>query len=182
MSVRASAARYARALLDVTLAEQGNPEQIERELAAFADVLGGHAELQAVMTNPAIGVAGKVAITRELLSRLKLSPVLTKLLLLIAGRDRFVIIPQLLLVYRERLMDHQQVVRAEVTTAAPLPPDRAAQLQQRLAEATGRRVTMTTTVDPALIGGVIARIGSTVYDGSVAKQLSTIRQRLLDQN
>ena len=57
MSIRASASRYARALLDVTLAEQGNPEQIEQELATFATVLSGHAELQAVMTNPAIPVA-----------------------------------------------------------------------------------------------------------------------------
>ncbi len=182
MSIRASASRYARALLDVTLAEQGNPEKIEQELATFATVLSGHAELQGVMTNPAIPVAGKVGITKELLARLSPSPVLGKLILMLAGRDRLVLIPDLLAVYRERLMDHQQVVRAEVTTAVPLPQERVAQLQQRLAAATGRRVTMTTTIDPAIIGGVVARIGSTVYDGSVATQLSTMRQRLLDQN
>ena len=68
-------------------------------------------------------------------------------------------------------MEHQQVVRAEVTTAAPLPADRAAQLSSSLARATGRTVDVTTNVDPAIIGGIVTRIGSTVYDGSIATQL-----------
>ena len=78
-------------------------------------------------------------------------------------------------------MEHRGVVRAEVTTAAPLPPDRVARLQERLAQATGRRVTMTTSVDPALIGGAVARVGSIVYDSSIAAQLSRVRQRLEEQ-
>jgi len=65
-----------------------------------------------------------------------------------------------------------------VTTAAPLPAEQAAQLQQRLGTMIGRTVTLTTKVDPALIGGMVARIGSTVYDGSVATQLASLRQRL----
>ena len=57
-------------------------------------------------------------------------------------------------------------------------PERARQLQQRLANTTGRTVTMTTKVDPAIIGGVVTRIGGTVYDGSVATQLAKVRDRL----
>ena len=182
MSVRASAARYARALLDVTVAEKGNPEQIELELNAFAALLAGNAELHGVLINPAIPISGKRGVMNELVARLKPSPVLGKLLMMLAERDRLELVPDLASVYRERLMDHQQVVRAEVTTAAALPADRVAQLQQRLADVTGRRVTMTTKVDPALIGGVVARIGSTVYDGSVATQLETMKQRLLEQS
>ena len=75
-------------------------------------------------------------------------------------------------------MEHQHVVRAEVTTAAPLTPDRTAQLQKQLADITGRTVTMTTNVDPSIIGGVVTRIGSTVYDGSVATQLATLKEKL----
>jgi F-type H+-transporting ATPase subunit delta len=70
-------------------------------------------------------------------------------------------------------------VRAEVTTAVPLSQDRAAQLEKRLAEMTGRRVTMTAKVDPSLIGGVVTRIGSTVYDGSVTTQLQKVKERLV---
>jgi F-type H+-transporting ATPase subunit delta len=182
MSVRASAARYARALLDVTVAEKGNPEQIDQELSTFASLLAGNPELRGVLTNPAIPASAKVKVTRELLSRLNPSPVLGKMLMMLAERDRLVLLPDLVSVYRDRLMDYQQVVRAEVTTAAPMPQDRAEKLQQRLAAVTGRRVMMTTKVDPALIGGVIARIGSTVYDGSVVTQLETMKQRLLEQN
>jgi len=69
-------------------------------------------------------------------------------------------------------------VRALVTTAAPLEPERAAALQGALAGVTGRTVLMETTTSPGLIGGVVARIGSTVYDGSVKRQLEKIRERL----
>jgi len=72
------------------------------------------------------------------------------------------------------------VVQAEVTTATPLAADQAAQLQQRLGTSLGRTVTLTTRVDPALIGGMVTRIGSTVYDGSLAMQLTQLRQRLTE--
>jgi F-type H+-transporting ATPase subunit delta len=70
------------------------------------------------------------------------------------------------------------VVRAEVTTALPLTPDRTAQLQKKLADITGRTVQMTTSVDPSIIGGVVTRIGSTVYDGSLATQLAKLKEKL----
>jgi F-type H+-transporting ATPase subunit delta len=72
-------------------------------------------------------------------------------------------------------------VRAEVTTAVPLAQDLASRLEHRLAEVTGRRVSMTTKVDPSIIGGVVTKIGSTVYDGSLARQLATIRRKLVGQ-
>jgi F-type H+-transporting ATPase subunit delta len=99
-------------------------------------------------------------------------------LLLLADRDRLAIVPDLLAIYRERLMEHQQVVRAEVTTAAPLSPERVTQIEQKLAALTGRKVNMTTSVDPAIIGGVVTRIGSTVYDGSIATQLAKLKEKL----
>jgi F-type H+-transporting ATPase subunit delta len=178
---RAAAARYARALLEVVLHERGNPEQVEQELASIAGLIATHPELQRVLTNPAIPVAGKRGVMHELTKRVTLSPPLAKLLVLLADRDRLGLLPDLLDVYRERLMDYLQVVRAEVTTAVPLSQDRAAQLEKRLSELTGRRVTMTAKVDPSLIGGIVTRIGSTVYDGSVATHLETMKQRLMEQ-
>ena len=113
-----------------------------------------------------------------LVSLLKVSPQVGKLLLMLADGDRMALVPDLVAVYAERLMEYRQIVRAEVTTAVPLPPVSAEQLQQRLASLTGRRVTMTTKVDPSLIGGAVARVGSTVYDGSIATQLEKIKERL----
>ena len=180
MSSRVAASRYARALFDVALKES-SPEQIERELATCLELLQGHSELKRVLTTPGVPAAGKRGVLKVLAERAGFSPPVSKVLLLLADRDRLALLPDLLEVFRERLMEQQQVVRAEVTTAAPLPPDGAAQLQQRLSDATDRRVTITTKVDPSIIGGVVARIGSTVYDGSVATQLTRLRGRLAEQ-
>ena len=180
MPSRAAAARYARALFDVALKES-DPVQIERDLASFTGLLSSHEELHGALTNPAVPVSAKGRIVDALATRLNAARPAHRLLLLLAERDRLGVIPELLAVYRERLMEHQQVVRAEVTTAAPLTPDRAAQIQQKLATLTGRKVDMTTHVDPAIIGGVVTRIGGTVYDGSIATQLAKLRERLTER-
>lgn len=180
MSTSASAGRYARALLDVVV-DEGNPEQVDQELTAFADLFARTADLQKALTNPAVPVSAKRGILETLLPRLTPSPPLAKLLLLLADRERLSIVGDLAQIYHERLMEHRQIVSAEVTTAAPLPPARIAQFEKRLSDATGCRVTMTTRVDPALIGGAVARVGSIVYDGSIATQLARIRERLEKQ-
>ena len=180
MPSRASATRYARALFDVALKES-DPVQIERDLASFAGLMSSNAELHGALTNPAVPVAAKHQITDAVAKRLNAASPAHKLLLLLADRDRLTVVPDLLAVYRERLMEHQQVVRAEVTTAAPLTADRMAELRKQLAEITGRQVDMTTRVDPGIIGGVVTRIGSTVYDGSIATQLAKLRDKLAER-
>jgi F-type H+-transporting ATPase subunit delta len=177
MSTRASAGRYARALLDVVIKE-GNPEQVDQELATFAGLFAGNSELQKALANPAVPVAAKRKVVESLVSRMAPTPAVGKLLLMLADRDRLTLIPELAEVYRERLMEHQQVINGEITTAVPLPADRLAQFEKRIAAATGRKVNMTANVDPALIGGAVARVGSIVYDGSIATQLSKMRERL----
>jgi F-type H+-transporting ATPase subunit delta len=75
-------------------------------------------------------------------------------------------------------MDHLKIVRAEVVTAIPLPADRISALQVGLARTTGRQVQLETRVDPSIVGGAVARIGSTVYDGSVTRQLERLKETL----
>ena len=179
MSTRASAARYAKALFDVAVAES-SPEQAEKELMAFSDLVRAHDDLRLALESPAVPAARKRAVVTQLLDRLQLSGPVRKLLLLLAERDRLELLPDLVSVFHERVMEHLKIVQAEVTTASPLAPDRVAQLQQRLGASIGRTVTLTATVDPALIGGMVTRIGSTVYDGSVATQLAALQQRLRD--
>jgi len=177
MSMRASAARYARALLDVANKES-DPERAEQELAAFVNLVRTNHDLERTLANPVVSAADKRAIVQQILERLKPTTPVGKLVLLLASRGRLALLPDLLDVYRERLMEYRNVLSAEVTTAAPLSPERAEQLQQRLANATGRTITMTTKVDASIIGGVVTRIGGTVYDGSVATRLAKVRDRL----
>jgi len=177
MSTRASAARYARALLDA-IVRDGDPEQVERDLTAFDSLVTRTPDLEKALSNPAVPVNAKHAIVEKLLREMSVSGPAARLLLFLADRDRLSVLGDLAASYRERLMEYRRVVRAEVTTAVPLSPERLVQMEQRLAAATGRRVTMTTRVDPALIGGAVARVGSVVYDSSIATRLEKIRERL----
>src|SRR5882762_6161057 len=104
---QSSAARYARALFDVALKES-DPVQIERDLASFAELMSSHAELHGALTNPAVPVAAKRQVTETLGTRLNAAAPARKLLLLLADRDRLALVPDLLALYRERLMEHQR--------------------------------------------------------------------------
>ena|SRR5688572_1617504 len=181
MSMRASAARYARALLDITINES-DPLAAEQDLAGFVDAVRTHPELQRMLANPVISASNKRAVVQQMLDRSQPAAPVAKLLLLLASRGRLELVADILAVYRERLMEHRQIVQAEVTTASPLPAERISDLQQRLSRITGRTVAMTARVDQAIIGGVVTRVGSTVYDGSVATQLAKVRERLSERS
>lgn len=180
MTNRTAATRYARALLDVA-SREADPREIENELASFVGLVQGNRTLTHVLTSPAIPAQKKTALVGEILSRANLSPIVGKLLRLLADRDRLALLPDLLEEYRRRLLDVLNVVRADVTTAVPLPEERVAGLERALAEMTGRTVSMTTRVDRAIIGGVVTRIGSVVYDGSVRRQLEKMRETLTQE-
>lgn len=178
MTSRGAAVRYARALFDVAYKE-ADIQLVGRQLAGFTQLVAGNDMLARTLTNPAIPAAQKRAVVQELLNRAgTLSPVVSKLLLLLADRDRLSLLPELTQAYEARLMDNAQVVRAEVTTAVELPAERVSALQEGLARATGRQVQLATRVNPAIIGGAVAKIGSTVYDGSVTTQLQKVKERL----
>jgi F-type H+-transporting ATPase subunit delta len=177
---KTAATRYARALLDVAVKEQADLELIERELSQFADLFTQFPSLEKVLLNPAVPVPRKRAAVADLLAHAKFTPIVSKLIALLADRDRLVLIPDLRAAYRDRLLDFRGVVRAEVTTAVPLDPARADAIQKGLAALTGRTVLLGTKIDPSVLGGLVARIGSTVYDGTVIRQLEKMKERLVE--
>lgn len=180
MTPRAAAGRYARALFDVALRERLDLHAVARDLDAFAAQVNAHPDLKRALSNPAIPPARKRSVVDALLARASLAPVVSRTIALLADRDRLALLDGIRDAFRERLMDHEQVVRAQVTTAIELPADRAAALQQGIARATGRQVQLETRVDPAIMGGAVTRIGSTVYDGSITTQLQRLRRQLAD--
>ncbi|MGE0394193.1 MAG: ATP synthase F1 subunit delta [Vicinamibacterales bacterium] len=180
MSNRASAGRYARALFDVALQEQ-QLDQVATDLARVADLVAGNDELRRTFGNPALPAHLKRKIVQAVADRLTLAKPVEKLLGLMADRDRLDNIAGLHAAFTSRLNAHRGIVLAEIQTAEPLETSQAAAWQQRLSVATGRTVNVTTRVDPSLLGGVRARIGSTVYDGSLATQLVRLRSGLVDR-
>jgi F-type H+-transporting ATPase subunit delta len=175
---KTAAIRYARAVLDVAVKEKNDLEQVERELREFAGLFKQYPLLEKVLLNPAVPVPRKRAAVADLLAQAKFSPIVSKLLALLADRDRLVLVPDLLSAYSDRLLDYRHVVRAEVTTATPIDAGRTQAIQHSLAVLTGRTVTMSTKVDPRIIGGLVARIGSTVYDASVVRQLERLKEQI----
>lgn len=176
MTQRATATRYARALLEVTL-KDGDPDRVERELAQFTELLDEHPTLGRALLNPAVAPARKRAVVSGIVEQDgALSPIVVRLLQMLAERDILGLVPELLEVYRERLNEHRGIIRARITTAAPLDEGRAAAFEKALGEATGRQVRIERSVDPALVGGLVAQVGGTVYDGSVMRHLDRLRQ------
>jgi F-type H+-transporting ATPase subunit delta len=180
---RGAARRYARALFDVLRQESADAAVVERtqtELAGLADLLKTYPALAGAISNPAVPVAKKRAVMQALLDKGAVRGSVAKLVLLLADRDRLVLLPDLAAVYDERVLEWKNVVRGEVTTAVPMASENIRALERRLSQATGRSVTLDAKVDPSIVGGVITRLGSTVFDGSVTTQLQRLKETLLE--
>jgi F-type H+-transporting ATPase subunit delta len=178
----AAASRYARALFDVVLKEGDDAalQKAQGELQEFATLFTSE-PLAQILGNPAIPVQKKKGLAAALVARAgQVSPPLAKLIGVLAEKDRLTLLPGVARAYAERVMDHLKIVRGEVTTAAPLSPETLRTLEQGLAKATGRQVVLQARVDPSIIGGVVTRLGSTVYDGSVTTQLAKMKQALVE--
>jgi F-type H+-transporting ATPase subunit delta len=180
MTSRGAAKRYAGALFDISLAEGKDLLQTQRDLGDFARLVAGSEALLRALTNPAIPALRKRGVVEQLIARAgSLQPVVVKLLNLLAERDRLVLLPEVAQAFDERLMDHQKVMKAEIISAVALSADRVAALTDGLKRATGRDIRLATRVDSSIIGGAVVRIGSTVYDGSVSRQLERMRETLV---
>lgn len=179
MANRAAAMRYARALFNVC-EQEGELERVARELAEFTSVMDEHQLLRKSLLSPGVPPGAKRVLMETLLGRSEgYSEITVRLLNLLAERDRLLLLGEILEVYGERLMEHDGVVRARITTAAPLPTGREQAITEQLGTATGKKVIVETDVDPSVIGGVVTQIGSTVWDGSISSHLERLRQRFL---
>ena len=178
MTNRTAASRYARALLDVAVKERVDLDQVEHDLASMTELFSQHKMLSQALLNPVVPVPRKRAAMDALTARGQMLPMVAKLLGLLAERDRLVLLPELLSAYRDRLLLHRNIVRAEITTTVPLAAEQIKTIEATLARASGRAVALSASVDPSIVGGVVTRIGSTIYDGSVTRQLERMREKL----
>ena len=180
MTLSAVASRYANALADVVSAGASaiRPEDAVRELRSFEAALRESTELQNALITPAVPVARKRAVVGRIGDLLKISPIVRNFLFVLVDHRRIASLSEILhsleLVLDERL----GFARAEVSSARELTEAQRAALNTQLTQLTGKRIRMHFAVDESLIGGAVARIGSTVYDGSVRGQLQALERRL----
>ena len=173
------ARRYAKALFEIGVAE-GNYERLGQELADLARAYTDSADLRLALENPVIKTAEKQAILNALLPRVAPSPSVQRFARLLLERGRIGILRAASRFYSNLADERAGQVRATVTSAAPMSPGDLDRVRKALEARTGRKVLIQTTVDPALIGGVVARVGDLILDGSVRTQLDEMRHRLLN--
>lgn len=167
---------YAQALFSVVKAE-GELGRVEDELFRFGKILEKNYELKQALSHSSLDRAQRTKILEDLLED-KVSGHTLGLVSFIVSQGRGRQLPQILSELSELAAEANRAVVAEVTTAASLDNDHRKRLAQALSEATGKRVTLKVIVDESLIGGVVAKVGDTVIDGSIRRRLEQLREQM----
>jgi F-type H+-transporting ATPase subunit delta len=169
--------RYARALADVIIA-RGETNAVSDELHQYAAMIAGHNELREMFANPVIPMDRKQAVLNALVERKPLRETSINFLRLLLANQRLHQLDRVLKSLERELNSRAGILAADVTTARPVSDMQRDQLQNRLAGMTGQEVRLKFDVDPEIIGGVVTRLGSVVYDGSIKSQLERMKEEL----
>ena len=173
------AARYARAFADVVLSDKLKPQEVEQQLADFAATFAGSKDLRELLLNPSIATRKRVAILDTVNKRIGCGPKVRNFIAVLIRHERLGALSEILEEFRLEMNRRLSISDAEVVTARPLPEQERKNLEGQVAELAGTRVHATFREDKSLIGGVIVRIGSTIYDGSVRGRLERLKERLV---
>lgn len=176
--MKSASLQYANALADIVL-QQGAAEPTRKQLADFEAAYKESAELRNFMASPAISREAKHGVIEKLVARIGASRVLRNFLFVIVDNQRTHLLPEIAASFEEVLRQRQGVAEAEIASAVPLNDKQRAALLQNLERVTGKKIQANYSIDPALLGGAVVRVGDTVYDGSVRNQLDRLRHRLV---
>lgn len=175
MASEVAAKRHAQAVFEIAL-ENKALDQWRADLDLMAAVLSD-AELLPILEDPKIRFEDKAkAITRNLPDTSELALNLAKLLIL---KRRTKIMPLVAEEYGILVDRHKGIEHAEVTTATPLDSETEESFKKHFADITGSEILLKAKVDPAIIGGFVARVGDKVIDGSVRSRLITLKQKII---
>jgi F-type H+-transporting ATPase subunit delta len=177
MSVQTVARRYASALADVAL-ERGEAREVQEELVAWEKMFQASPMLPELFRNPTIALDKKRAVLNKLIERAKPRPTTANFLKVLLQNQRLTELGEINQKFTEILDVRAGMVAAIVTTARSVPENARQQLHAKLLSLTGKKVRIDFTTDPDLIGGLVTRIGSTVYDGSVRNHLQLIKEKM----
>jgi F-type H+-transporting ATPase subunit delta len=167
---------YAEALFRVVQAE-GELDRVEDELYRFGKILEANNELKQALSDQGIDRAQRIKVLEELLAD-KVSPHTLGLLSFVVEQGRGRQLPQILAELSDIAAQARQSVLAEVRSAIPLDEEQKRALASALSKATGKKVTVKVIVDPSVIGGIVAKVGDTVIDGTVKRRLEQLKEQV----
>jgi F-type H+-transporting ATPase subunit delta len=175
--VQTVARRYATALADVVTA-RGEAQEVQKELTAWETMMQSNEQLLEVFRNPTIPYEQKRKVLNALIARASVRPTTANFLQVLLQNQRLADLNEVNKRFAQILDERSGVVSAEVTTARPVPQASQDALRTKLTSLTGKNVRLSFTTDEELIGGIVTRIGSTIYDGSVRNQLQQVKERM----
>jgi len=175
--LRTVSAEYAAALAEVALAS-GRADSLRQEVSSFAQLAAGSADLRNFLASPAIPRAEKQALLEKLVTRLGASQELRNFLFVLVDHHRTSLLPEIARDFETVLLERLGRAEASVTSARELSAPQKQKLAGMLEYVTGKKVEARYAVDPSLVAGLVVRIGSTIYDGSMRAQLDRLAARL----
>jgi F-type H+-transporting ATPase subunit delta len=178
----AVANRYTRALVDLVTAPNSpvQPEAAVAQLREVGEMIASSAELRTALLTPAISNSRKRAVLGRLLDQMSVSHLIRNFIYVVIDHRRIGMMAEFCEAFELLVDERLGFVRAEVRSASALDERRSANLETELSRLTGKRMRLRFAVDGDLLGGVLARIGSTVYDGSIRGQLQQLRRQLTE--
>ena len=175
--MKSAALQYAGALADIA-ETQGAAEPIRKQLGAFGALFAELAELRNFLASPAVARAAKHGVIEKIATRLGANKIIRNFLYVLADHQRTQALPEVIAAFQEVMQQRQGVAQAEIRSAVEMSVAQKSELEKALARLTGKKLEAKYAVDPGLLGGAVARIGSTIYDGSLRNQLQLLRARL----
>jgi len=171
--LRTAASAYAGALADVAMAS-GRVETLRQEVRGFAELAAGSAELREFLESPAISRDAKQQLLAGLVTRMGASQELRNFLFVLVDHHRTSLVAEIAREFETKLLERLGVAEVNITSARELTAPQKQKMAGTLESMTGKKIEAHYAVDPGLVGGLVVRIGSTVYDGSVRAQLDRL--------
>ena len=175
----AFAAGYARALSEALTAANADVSAAQQKLQDFSGTFSGSNELREVLANPGVPHEQKLRVIDAIAVRLELPRQIRNLVAVLMDHNRLAALDEVMAEFKAVTDRQQGIMEAQVTTAHDLGESERHSLEEKIALLAGSRVRASYKQDPALLGGAVVRIGSTVYDGSVRGQLDSLKRELV---
>jgi F-type H+-transporting ATPase subunit delta len=172
--------QYANAFADIAIA-QGAPQTAVKQLADFGEAFGESGELRNFLGSPAVDTQAKHRVIEKINAQQGGGRIVRNFLFVILDHHRAHMLPEIIAAVQQVVRRRQGIAEAEVSSAVELSSAQKAELAKTLGRLTGKRIEPKYSLDPALLGGAIARVGDTIYDGSLRSRLVEMRTRLAEE-
>jgi F-type H+-transporting ATPase subunit delta len=172
--------QYAKAFADIAIA-QGAPQTSVKQLADFGEAFAVSVELRNFLASPAVDTQAKHRVIEKIITQQGAGRIVRNFLFVILDHHRAHMLPEIIAAVQEVVRQRQGIAEAEVSSAVELSSAQKTELAKTLSRLTGRRIEPKYSLDPALLGGAIARVGDTIYDGSLRSRLAEMRARLAQE-